>query len=57
MVALGRQLTASVQEEVSSLGASNFIVFPVRTDRGPRSARSNEAICARGRQSDRRDRK
>jgi len=27
-------VTASVQDEISSLGASNFIVFPVRTDRG-----------------------
>ena len=34
MVTLGNGVTASVQEEVSSLGASNFIVFPVRTDRG-----------------------
>ncbi len=34
MVTLGNGVTASVQEEISSLGASNFIVFPVRTDRG-----------------------
>jgi putative ABC transport system permease protein len=27
-------VTASVQEQISSLGASNFIVFPVRTTRG-----------------------
>jgi len=34
MVTLGNGVTASVQEEISSLGANNFIVFPVRTDRG-----------------------
>jgi putative ABC transport system permease protein len=34
MVTLGNGVTASVQEQISSLGASNFIVFPVRTDRG-----------------------
>lgn len=34
MVTLGNGVTASVQNEISSLGASNFIVFPVRTDRG-----------------------
>ena len=34
MVTLGNGVTASVREEISSLGASNFIVFPVRTDRG-----------------------
>lgn len=32
MVTLGNGVTASVQEEISSLGASNFIVFPVRTN-------------------------
>ncbi|MDC8755735.1 ABC transporter permease [Erythrobacter sp. sf7] len=34
MVTLGNGVTASVQEEISSLGASNFIIFPVRTNRG-----------------------
>ncbi len=34
MVTLGNGVTASVQENISSLGASNFIVFPVRTTRG-----------------------
>lgn len=34
MVTLGNGVTASVQESVSSLGASNFIVFPVRSERG-----------------------
>jgi len=34
MVTLGNGVTASVQDEISSLGASNFIVFPVRTTRG-----------------------
>ncbi|MEW4448791.1 ABC transporter permease [Qipengyuania sp. JC766] len=34
MVTLGNGVTASVQDEISSLGASNFIVFPLRTDRG-----------------------
>jgi putative ABC transport system permease protein len=34
MVTLGNGVTASVQEDISSLGASNFIVFPVRTTRG-----------------------
>ncbi len=34
MVTLGNGVTASVQEEISSLGANNFIVFPVRTQRG-----------------------
>lgn len=33
MVTLGRGVTASVQDEISSLGASNFIIFPVRTSR------------------------
>lgn len=35
MVTLGNGVTASVQEEISSLGSNNFIVFPVRADRGP----------------------
>lgn len=34
MVTLGNGVTASVQDQISSLGASNFIVFPVRTTRG-----------------------
>jgi putative ABC transport system permease protein len=34
MVTLGNGVTASVQEDIASLGASNFIIFPVRTDRG-----------------------
>jgi len=34
MVTLGNGVTASVQQEISSLGASNFIIFPVRTTRG-----------------------
>ena len=34
MVTIGNGVTASVQEEISSLGASNFIIFPVRTTRG-----------------------
>ncbi len=34
MVTVGNGVTASVQDQISSLGASNFIVFPVRTDRG-----------------------
>ena len=34
MVTLGNGVTASVQDEISSLGANNFIVFPVRTGRG-----------------------
>ena len=34
MVTLGNGVTASVQEDVASLGASKFIVFPVRTNRG-----------------------
>lgn len=34
MVTVGNGVTASVQEQISSLGASNFIVFPVRTTRG-----------------------
>ncbi len=34
MVTLGNGVTASVQEDISALGASNFIVFPVRTTRG-----------------------
>jgi putative ABC transport system permease protein len=34
MVTLGNGVTASVQEDISSLGANNFIVFPVRTTRG-----------------------
>jgi putative ABC transport system permease protein len=34
MVTLGNGVTASVQEDIASLGASNFIVFPVRTTRG-----------------------
>ena len=35
MVTLGNGVTASVQEEISSLGSSNFIIFPVRVDQGP----------------------
>jgi len=35
MVTLGKGVTASVQEDISSLGSNVFIVFPVRTDRGP----------------------
>lgn len=34
MVTVGNGVTASVQDEISSLGASNFIIFPVRTTRG-----------------------
>jgi putative ABC transport system permease protein len=34
MVTVGNGVTASVQDEISSLGASNFIIFPVRTNRG-----------------------
>jgi putative ABC transport system permease protein len=34
MVTVGNGVTAQVQDEISSLGASNFIVFPVRTGRG-----------------------
>jgi putative ABC transport system permease protein len=34
MVTVGNGVTASVQENISSLGASNFIIFPVRTTRG-----------------------
>lgn len=34
MVTVGNGVTASVQDQISSLGASNFIVFPVRTTRG-----------------------
>lgn len=34
MVTLGNGVTASVLNEISSLGANNFIVFSVRTDRG-----------------------
>jgi putative ABC transport system permease protein len=34
MVTVGNGVTASVQEDISSLGASNFIIFPVRTTRG-----------------------
>lgn len=34
MATLGNGATAWVQDEISSLGANNFIVFPVRSDRG-----------------------
>jgi putative ABC transport system permease protein len=34
MVTLGNGVTASVLNEISSLGANNFIVFSLRTDRG-----------------------
>lgn len=34
MVTVGNGVTAQVQDEISSLGASNFIIFPVRTTRG-----------------------
>lgn len=37
MVTLGNGVTASVQDEISSLGTSNFIVFPVRDDSGVRT--------------------
>ncbi|MEP2234349.1 MAG: ABC transporter permease [Alteripontixanthobacter sp.] len=35
MVTLGRGVTASIQEEISSLGSNVYIIFPIRTDRGP----------------------
>jgi putative ABC transport system permease protein len=34
MVTLGNGVTASIREQISSLGSNIFIVFPVRTDRG-----------------------
>lgn len=34
MVTLGNGVTASVKDEISSLGANVFIIFPVRTERG-----------------------
>ncbi|MCZ8370515.1 MAG: ABC transporter permease [Porphyrobacter sp.] len=34
MVTVGNGVTAQVQENIASLGASNFVVFPVRTNRG-----------------------
>ncbi|MXP45587.1 ABC transporter permease [Allopontixanthobacter sediminis] len=34
MVTLGNGVTASIRDEISSLGSNVFIVFPVRTDRG-----------------------
>lgn len=34
MVTLGNGVTASVKEDISSLGANVYIIFPVRTERG-----------------------
>lgn len=34
MVTLGNGVTASIRDEISSLGSNIFIVFPVRTERG-----------------------
>lgn len=34
MVTLGNGVTASIRDEISSLGSNLFIVFPVRTERG-----------------------
>lgn len=34
MVTLGNGVTASIRDEISSLGSNVFIVFPVRTERG-----------------------
>ncbi|ANK13351.1 ABC transporter permease [Erythrobacter neustonensis] len=34
MVTVGNGVTAKVQGQISALGASNFIIFPVRTTRG-----------------------
>ena len=47
MVTLGRGVTASVQEEISSLGSDVFIIFPVAVDRGapqPFDERDVEAV-------------
>lgn len=50
MVTLGNGVTASVQEEISALGASNFIIFPVRTDRGTIRPFDEEDVRAVGQQ-------
>ena len=34
MVTLGRGVTASVQDQISSLGSNVYIIFPVRSERG-----------------------
>ena len=36
MVTLGRGVTASIQEQISSLGSNVYIIFPIRSDRGVR---------------------
>ena len=50
MVTLGRGLTASIQDDISSLGSDLFIVFPTTTDRGPPRAFDDEDIRAVERQ-------
>jgi len=34
MVTLGKGVTASIEEQISSLGSNVFIIFPIQTDRG-----------------------
>lgn len=46
MVTLGNGVTASVQDEVASLGASNFIVFPIRDASGVRRRLEEADVAA-----------
>jgi len=48
MVTLGKGVTASVEEQISSLGTNAFFIFPISTDRGqPRPFRLDDVEAVR----------
>ena len=48
MVTLGNGVTASIKDQISSLGSNVFIVFPVQTDRGqPRAFKEDDVQAVR----------
>lgn len=48
MVTLGKGVTASIEEQISSLGSNVFIIFPIQTDRGqPRPFTENDVDAVR----------
>ncbi|MGB7409381.1 MAG: ABC transporter permease [Pontixanthobacter sp.] len=46
MVTLGNGVTASIQEDISSLGSNVFIIFPVESDRGGRRPFDESDVAA-----------
>ncbi len=50
MVTLGNGVTASIRDQISSLGSNVFIIFPVPTDRGAPRPFEAEDVDAVGRQ-------